>query len=242
MAALFISDLHLRSSSPRKNAIFFDFLGGKGRQTPALYILGDLFDYWAGDDELDDPFNAAVVAALARCSASTEVYFLPGNRDFLIGKRFAALSGVRLIDDPTLVEIDGVPTLLAHGDTLCTEDTAYQRFRSEVRSPDWISAFLAKPREERRRQIQSLREQSESEKRQKPDAIMDVSIAAVASLLKAHGYPRLIHGHTHRGAHHQHVIDGRRCERWVLSDWREQGSVLVCEGSECRVELLGPAP
>ena len=239
MSVLFISDLHLCRSRPEINRIFFDFLAGRARGAKALYILGDLFDYWAGDDDLADPFNAAVAGALAQCAVSTPVYFMRGNRDFLIGERFAAAAGTSLLEDPTLIEADGVPTLLAHGDALCTDDSAYQRFREEVRSRAWIESFLATPLAERKREIEALREQSEREKRHKPAAIMDVNAEAAASLLREHNYPRLIHGHTHRPAQHLHTLDGRRCERWVLAAWHERGSVLVCERGSCRVEDLG---
>jgi len=239
MSVLFISDLHLSRSRPETSQIFVDFLAGRARAAEALYILGDLFDYWAGDDDLADPFNAAVAGALAQCSASTPVYFLRGNRDFLIDERFAATAGIRLVGDPTLIDVHGVPTLVTHGDALCTDDPAYQRFRAEVRSRAWIDSFLAMPLAERRRKIETLREQSEREKRHKPAAITDVNAEAVAALLREHNYPRLIHGHTHRPARHSHTADGRRCERWVLGAWYDRGSVLVCERGICRIEDLG---
>ena len=236
---LFISDLHLCGARAEINGIFFDFLAGRARKAEALYILGDLFEYWAGDDDLTAPFNAAVVRALAQCSAVTPVRLMHGNRDFLIGERFAAAAGVQLIADPTLTAINNTRTLLTHGDALCTDDIAYQQFRAEVRSPAWIGAFLANPLDARRKTITELREQSEREKRHKPEAIMDVNQGAVASLLREHGYPRLVHGHTHRPAQHVHSIDSRNCERWVLADWYDHGSVLVCDGDEWRVEELG---
>jgi UDP-2,3-diacylglucosamine hydrolase len=235
---LLISDLHLCSARPEISRIFFDFVAGRAREAEAVYILGDLFDYWAGDDDLADPFNEAIALALARCSASTAVRLMHGNRDFLIGERFAAAAGAQLVADPTLIEVDGLRTLLSHGDTLCTDDTDYQRFRAEIRSPGWVSAFLATPLDARRKTIESLREQSEREKQLKPAAIMDVTAGAVESLFRAHGYPRLVHGHTHRPARHAHRVDGRNCERWVLADWRDRGSVLVCERDNWRVEEL----
>jgi UDP-2,3-diacylglucosamine hydrolase len=239
MSVLFVSDLHLSKSRPEISRIFLDFLAGAACRARALYILGDLFDYWPGDDDLADPLHAAVAKALARCSASTPVRLLRGNRDFLIGERFAEAAGARLLDDPALTEVDDVPTLLAHGDTLCTDDTAYQEFRARVRSPAWIGSFLARPLAERKHEIEKLREQSEREKQRKAAAIMDVNAEAVGALLRAHGYPRLIHGHTHRPARHVHVVDGRPCERWVLGAWYGGGSVLVCEPNNWRAEELG---
>jgi UDP-2,3-diacylglucosamine hydrolase len=232
MATLFISDLHLCPSRPEINRIFTGLLAGAALQADALYILGDLFEYWAGDDDIDDAFNAGIVEALKTCAARVPVHLMHGNRDFLLGSEFARASGVRLIRDPLLADIGGVPTLLAHGDTLCTDDTAYLRFRAEVRSTAWVDAFLATPLPKRKAKIQALRRESETEKKRKPSAIMDVNEGAVATLLREHGYPRLIHGHTHRPARHEHGVDGHRCERWVLADWYASGSYLRCAGRE----------
>jgi UDP-2,3-diacylglucosamine hydrolase len=231
MAVLFISDLHLAASRPMSNQQFFALLAGPVREAYALYILGDLFDYWAGDDDLADPFNLSVVDALRACAAVTPIFIMRGNRDFLLGERFAAASGVRLIDDPMRINLYGISTLLLHGDAQCTDDEDYQRFRAEVRSPAWISAFLATPLPERKTRIEALRAQSETEKQRKPLQIMDVNRHAVETLLREHGYPRLIHGHTHRPAKHEHWIDEHHCERWVLGDWYECGSYLRCDAS-----------
>jgi len=238
MATLFISDLHLCPSRPAINRIFAGFLAGAALQADAIYILGDLFEYWAGDDDINDPFNARVVDALKACSDRVPVHLMHGNRDFLLGSAFARASGVRLVCDPLLADIGGVPTLLAHGDTLCTDDTDYLRFRAEVRSPAWIDAFLATPLPDRKARIEALRRESEAHKQRKPDAIMDVNNGAVATLLRKHGYPRLIHGHTHRPAQHEHRVDGHRCERWVLADWYASGSYLRCTGSEVAAVAL----
>jgi UDP-2,3-diacylglucosamine hydrolase len=235
---LYVSDLHLCSSRPEINRIFFDFLAGPARRAQALYILGDLFEYWAGDDDLSEPFNASVAGALAQYAQSRPLYLMRGNRDFLIGERFGAATGAKLIDEPARIEIEGTPTLLAHGDTLCTDDLEYQRFRAEVRSTAWIEAFLATPLAARKREIKALRSRSEREKRVKSAAVMEVNVDAVAMLLRAHGYPRLIHGHTHRPAQHIHEVDGRRCERWVLADWYAGGSALCCDAFGCRTETI----
>ena len=238
---LFISDLHLCASRPQINRIFFRFLEREARGAEALYILGDLFEYWAGDDDLDDPFNAVVVRALASLARSgVPVYLMHGNRDFVIGEAFVRASGVTLLPDPSLLNLCGQPVLLLHGDTLCTLDEEYQAFRREARSASWIGNLLAKPLAERKATIESLRRRSECEKHAKPPEIMDVAPAEVETMLRRAGYPRMIHGHTHRPARHVHTIDSRSCERWVLGDWYQGGSYLACDESGCRaVQLVG---
>jgi UDP-2,3-diacylglucosamine hydrolase len=239
LTTLFISDLHLCSGRPEINRSFFGFLERDAPGARALYILGDLFEYWAGDDDLDDAFNATVVAALARLvAAGVPTYLLHGNRDFVIGEAFARASGVTLLPDPTLLNLHGQPTLIMHGDTLCTRDQAYQAFRIEVRNDAWIRNLLSRPLAERKAAIESLRRQSEQEKSHKSEAIMDVDPAEVDATLRRHGYPRLIHGHTHRPARHVHTLDGHACERWVLADWYRSGSYLACDASGCRAVAL----
>lgn len=238
MASLFVSDLHLCPTREAAARQFLDFLAGPARAAEALYILGDLFDYWVGDDDLDEPFNARVCEALAELSTHVPACFIAGNRDFLTGEAFAAATGLRRIEEPHRVDIQGTPTLLLHGDLLCTDDTDYQRFRLEVRSPAWREAFLGLPLAERRRRIEALRSRSEQEKQRKSAAIMDVNEDALAALLRRHGYPRVIHGHTHRPAHHRHALDGRVCERFVLADWYEGGSYLACDAKGCRALTL----
>ena len=239
MSTLFISDLHLCSGRPQINRSFFGFLEREARSASALYILGDLFEYWAGDDDLGDPFNATVVAALSRLVGSgVPTYLMHGNRDFVIGEAFARASGVTLLADPALLRLCGQPVLLMHGDTLCTLDQEYQAFRREARSETWIRKLLRKPLAERKAAIEALRRQSEQEKRGKPAEIMDVAPAEVEATLRRHAYPRLIHGHTHRPARHIHTVDGHVCERWVLADWYQAGSYLACDESGCRAVQL----
>jgi UDP-2,3-diacylglucosamine hydrolase len=236
MATLFISDLHLCPSRPLIGRLFLDFLAGPARQAEALYILGDLFEYWAGDDDLDDPFNAGACAALRNLSAAgVPLYFMAGNRDFLAGEAFARAAGLVLLPDPALVEVAGTATLLMHGDTLCTDDVAYQAYRAEVRSPEWRQAFLALPLAQRKAQIEALRRESESQKRIKPMAIMDANPAAVLRTLTFHRCSRLIHGHTHRPACHRIETGGHSCERWVLPDWYEKGGYLACDAKGCQL-------
>jgi UDP-2,3-diacylglucosamine hydrolase len=240
MTVLFISDLHLSSTRPAINRSFFEFLRRTAGQASELWILGDLFEYWAGDDDAGDPFNAEVVAALAQCArGGARIRVMHGNRDFLMGPAFEAASGAQLVDDPATLLLSGRTTLLTHGDTLCTDDREYQAFRHEVRSKAWQEKFLAQSLSERKKQIEALRARSEAEKSRKPADIMDVNRDAVEALLRARGYPRIIHGHTHRPARHEHEVDGRVCERWVLPDWYESGGVLACDGNGCRMESLG---
>lgn len=238
MPVLFVSDLHLHPARPQTARLFHDFLAGPASKAQALYILGDLFDAWAGDDDLDDPFNAAVCADLRTLSGSgVALFLLRGNRDFLIGDGFAAASGATLLAETAVVDLAGTATLLLHGDTLCTDDFAYQDFRALVRSEAWQRDFLAQPLSERRRIADELRGRSEAAKRSKPMALMDVSAAAVQRAFDAHRVARIIHGHTHRPACH---VDAAGRERWVLPEWSDRGGYLACDAAGCRA-LTFPA-
>jgi UDP-2,3-diacylglucosamine hydrolase len=231
---LLISDLHLCSSRPRITELFQYFLRDTAPHAEALYILGDLFEYWAGDDDLGDPFNAHIAQALHETAQrGVRIHIMHGNRDFLLGDLFMADCSATLLPDPTLIDLHGKPTLLMHGDTLCTDDHDYQSFRAMVREPQWQANFLAKPLTARKAQIEELRRTSETEKSLKAADIMDANQQAIASVLRAHRYPRLIHGHTHRPARHEHRLDGMLCERWVLPDWYEAGGYLRCDAAGC---------
>ena len=231
---LFISDLHLSAQQVQVTDIFLRFMQEQAPQAEALYLLGDLFEYWAGDDDLDEPYHQRIVQALHRLSTGgTPVYLLHGNRDLLMGKGMEQASGAKLLADPTLLNLYGTPTLISHGDALCTDDIAYQNFRTQVRDADWQRAFLARPLAERKTYIEQLRARSEDEKKNKRMEIMDVNADAVAALLRAHGYVRLIHGHTHRLNRHVHEVDGHVCERWVLGDWHGTGNALRCDAQGC---------
>ncbi len=235
-STLFISDLHLAPDTPAANVALLGFLKDTAPSADALYVLGDLFEYWIGDEGLSHPFAGEIARAFrALTDGGVPVYFMHGNRDFLIGSRFAEASGMQILADPTLVNLYGCSTLLMHGDALCSDDLEYQNFRAMVRNPAWQQSFLAKPLEERIRMAQEVRGKSEQAKQAKDMAIMDVTQATVEQALRTHGYPRLIHGHTHRPARHEHRVDGRLCERWVLSDWYQQGSCLTCDSDGCRV-------
>jgi UDP-2,3-diacylglucosamine hydrolase len=232
---LFISDLHLHPSRPGVTELFLGFLKGPAKGAEGLYILGDLFDSWAGDDDLADPFNAAVCAALKQLTAGgVATAFISGNRDLLIGEAFAAASGIELLAGPSVAAIAGSPTLLLHGDELCTDDLEYQRYRATVHDPAFQRDFLAKPLAERKAFIAGLREKSSMGKQSKPAAIMDTNGDAVAAAFRDHGVSRMIHGHTHREACHRLNVDGRSCERWVLGDWHDDaGSYLECSAAGC---------
>jgi UDP-2,3-diacylglucosamine hydrolase len=236
--SLFVSDLHLCPTRPAIAAVFFDFLRVAAAQADALYILGDLFEFWAGDDD-GTPFNRSVVEALAEASRRGVVLFLMhGNRDFLIADRFAAATGSTLLPDPAVVTLYGTPTLLLHGDTLCTDDVNYMAFRTKVRDPGYQRQFLAKSLAERKQIIAGLRAENAGEKQLKSEAIMDVAMPTVECVFRQNGCTRMIHGHTHRPALHHHVIDGRLHERWVLADWYDRGSYLRCDADGCRSMAL----
>ena len=238
--SLFVSDLHLCSSRPAITQQFLTFLRTEATRAEALYILGDLFEYWAGDDDVDDAHHQAIITGLRQLAAKgTNIFFMHGNRDFLLGQVFAEAAGIRLLHDPTIIDLYGKHALLSHGDALCTDDVDYQTFRREVRTPVWQAAFLATTLAARKAQIVSLRLRSEQEKSHKSESIMDVNADAVNQLIRGYDYPELlIHGHTHRPALHQLVVDGHACQRWVLGDWYEQGSRLRCDAFGCSSHAL----
>jgi UDP-2,3-diacylglucosamine hydrolase len=227
VASFFISDLHLAEERPEANERFISFIEGSARSADALYILGDFFEYWIGDDDLGEPFNAVIAGLLADLTRrGVPVSLMHGNRDFLLGERFCAATGARLLEDPSLVEIAGVKTLLMHGDTLCTDDLEYQAWRRKARDPAFQAQFLAKTLPERRQAIMGMREKSKQVVQEKTAEIMDVSDDAVRQALRRHGVRRLVHGHTHRPGRHALEVDGERCERWVLPDWYGRGGYL----------------
>jgi len=238
--SLFISDLHLCESRPEIIEAFTTFLEEAAAQADALYILGDLFEYWAGDDAIQSGMHAKSIQALRKLSQQgVKVFLMHGNRDFLLGDIFAQATNIKILQDPTLVTLYGNSILLSHGDALCTEDIAYQAFRSEVRTDIWKTQFLDQPLESRIAYIESVRNKSELEKSVKSMAIMDVNLEAVKQLLKEYHYPpMLIHGHTHRPMQHHHHVDGHACERWVLGDWYHQGSYLKLDAQGIQAHKL----
>lgn len=241
---LLISDLHLCASRPHITHLLLDFLAGTAREAQTLYILGDLFEYWPGDDDLPSAHHQLVCQAFkALADSGTQIAIMHGNRDFLLADDFMRASGATLLPDPFATEICGHNTLLTHGDSLCTDDIAYQEFRQQVRSPAWQKAFLAQPLAARKQQIEDLRMRSETEKSGKNETIMDVNADAVLALLRSYAHPQwLIHGHTHRPGRHV-INDGTHSStRWVLGDWYESGNYLRCTETGCEpVQLTNSA-
>jgi len=241
MSTLFIADLHLDASRPRITELFEKYLASdEVRQADALYILGDLVEAWIGDD--DDAELPTRIAAATRGvrDAGVPVYFMVGNRDFLLGEAFAERAGLTLLDDGVVHDVQGCPTLLMHGDVLCTDDTAYQAVRRQVRTPEWAAQILAMPLEARRAFAAKARADSKAHTGSTMESIMDVNADAVAAALRGAGVTRLIHGHTHRPAIHRLEVDGKPTERIVLGDWYEHGSVLRVD-DRGNVELRGLA-
>ncbi len=235
MSTLFISDLHLDASHAQLTDLFRHFMNCRATKADALYVLGDLFEVWLGDDD-DRPAVQEWIQILRECAETgVPVYVMRGNRDFLLDKRFAERTVCRLLDEPAVIDLEGEPTLILHGDSLCTDDTAYQEFRDVVRSRAWQKQFLAKPLEERIQIAREFRDKSREETRRKPETIMDVNEQAVESIMREYRVRRMIHGHTHRPAVHEFSLDGRSAERIVLGDWDDSGSVLECDAQGCRL-------
>lgn len=227
MKTLFISDLHLEDRRPDSTGWLMEFLSGPAPSADAVYILGDLFEYWIGDDAL--PESARVLAAeTSRLAAGgLPFYFQHGNRDFLLGEAYAGLAGLQLLPETVVVDLYGTPTLLLHGDSLCTDDVGYQAIRRQTRDPAWQAAILAKSIEERIEFARNARDASAEHKDAASMAIMDVNEAAVVKAFADNSVGRMIHGHTHRPAVHQHDLgNGENGERIVLADWYSKGSYL----------------
>ncbi len=246
MTTLFISDLHLDATRPAITELFGDFVRREAKSADALYILGDLFEAWVGDD---DPSEVgAYVATVLRevADAGVPAYFIRGNRDFLLGSEFASRAGFRILPDPAVVVLYGRPTLLMHGDLLCTDDVAYQAFRTQTRNPAWQEQFLAQPLAARLAFAAQARAASQAHQASlreggndvRFETVTDVAPATVEATFARFGIDRMIHGHTHRPNVHELRVEGRDCERIVLGDWYEQGSVLRVDASGYRLESL----
>lgn len=209
-------------------------------QTKSLYILGDFFETWIGDDDCADPFNAELIDSLRRASgAGLDIKIMHGNRDFLLGESFAQTAGVTLLPDPYILSTPEWQFVLSHGDSLCTDDREYMAFRQQIRSPEWQSAFLAKPLPERRAIAAHLRQQSEQVKQEKSPYLMDLNPGETEDFLRHHGYATFIHGHTHQPATHDHIVDGIHVERWVLADWHDdRGECLIWDGERLQRETI----
>jgi UDP-2,3-diacylglucosamine hydrolase len=226
VAALFISDLHIDASRPAITDQFLGFLAAEAVRADALYILGDLFESWVGDDAADPSQAAAIEGIHALTSRGVPCFVMHGNRDFLLAEQFCRMSGAQLLPDPLIVTLYGEAVLVMHGDALCTDDRAYQRLRATVREPAWQRQFLALSIASRRALAGAARVGSQAHTAAVEYAITDVNADSVAAALRGAGTATLLHGHTHRPAIHALQVDGRPCTRIVLGDWYDQGSLL----------------
>lgn len=226
---IFISDLHLSPERPKVTQAFLQFLKSAATDAEALYILGDLFDAWVGDDD-DTPLNREVAKSLKNYSnQGTALFFMSGNRDFLLGQQYASSAGMTILQDPTIIDLFGKQALLLHGDSLCTNDRDYMSLRSMLRSPQWQQEALGKPLAERKALAAQLRSRSKSMTSQKPEDIMDVTPEEVEALMSMKQCPLMIHGHTHRPAKHTLIANKKAAERIVLGDWHDQGWYLAAK-------------
>ena len=238
MAAIFISDLHIDASRPAITEQFLSFLAAEAKDADALYILGDLFESWVGDDAADSAQSAAISGIRSLTGSGVPCFVMHGNRDFLLAGRFSSISGAQLLPDPLIVTLYGEPVLVMHGDALCTDDLAYQRLRATVRDADWQRQFLALPVAARRAIAGAARVDSQAHTSAMEHAITDVNDASVALALRNAGTSTLLHGHTHRPAIHALEVDGRPCTRIVLGDWYDQGSMLRWDESGPELKSL----
>ena len=245
MTTLFISDLHLDAQRPEITTLFLDFLRAEAHRAGALYILGDLFEAWVGDDDPSDVGMDVANGLRSVADAGVPVYFIRGNRDFLVGPEYAQRAGFRILPDPAVVMLYGKPVLLMHGDLLCTDDTAYQAFRAQTRAPDWQAQFLSQSLQARlafaaqaRAASQARQSEMKGSDRTQFETVTDVTPATVSATLARYGVDTLIHGHTHRPALHDLDIHGRACQRIVLGDWYEQGSVLRVDDGHFNLSTL----
>ncbi|MFQ2218050.1 UDP-2,3-diacylglucosamine diphosphatase [Aeromonas enteropelogenes] len=236
MSTLFISDIHLCAQRPDMTAALVHFLEHDAVGADALYVLGDLFEFWIGDDDPNPLHQTIADAFLALSQQNVPIYFIHGNRDFLLGQQYAKRAGMTLLGDPCVIELYGERVVLSHGDLLCTLDERYQKFRriTQLKWLRWL--FLRLPLPRRQAIAHKMRGQSQMENAYKSQSIMDVTPAAVDTMLRSHDCRMMIHGHTHRPAIHDFTLDGQPARRIVLGDWFEQGSVLVCRPGEQRLE------
>ncbi len=219
MSTLFISDLHLSENQPEITQTFISFLEAQASDAKALYILGDIFDLWIGDDD-DRPLVTSISQRLQQLSQHCDIYLMQGNRDFLLGEQYAKQCSATLLADPTVIDLYGTPTLLMHGDTLCTDDVEYQQYRAMVHTPQWQEQVLSQSLEARRKLADHIKMESHQAKSEKSMEIMDVNAGAVIEAFEAHNVQQLIHGHTHRPAVHQLEVAGKPATRYVLGDWK----------------------
>lgn len=234
---LFVSDLHLDNKRPHIVAAFCRFLH-ENSDIDALYILGDLFEYWIGDDDPAEGLEPAIEALRNFSTSGTPIYFIHGNRDFLIGKQFAKQTNCKILAEETVIDLYGTPTLIMHGDTLCTDDVAYQNYRKKVRNPFIQKILLLLSVKQRLKIAAGLRNKSKTATQAKPESIMDVNQQTVEQMMQKHNVMHLIHGHTHRPAEHEFTMADSNFTRIVLGDWYEHGSVLRCSPDSIKLERI----
>ncbi len=238
MTTLFIADLHLSGENPHLTSLLDYFVDQLTGDAQAIYILGDLFEVWLGDDMVLPDYQPAIAAIQRLTARNIPVYVIHGNRDFLLRQHFCASTGATLLAEPAIITLNGTPTLLLHGDTLCTDDLRYQQLRQMVRDPHFQSQFLAKTPAERIAQARQYREMSKSETSNKSSDIMDVNQTTVEEIMRKYHVTQLIHGHTHRPAVHRFNLDGQPMTRYVLSDWGQRGSYLMCNDNGCELKFF----
>lgn len=235
---LFIADLHLSPDRPDITACLEDFLNQQATQAEALYVLGDLFEYWIGDDDIN-PFTTGIAQAFkALNDKGIPIYFIHGNRDFLIRQAFAKRAGITLLPEQQVIDLYGTPTLIMHGDELCTLDVSYQKFRNKARSWWWPRMVLCLPLSSRRKIAENGRKKSQKKQQGIAEEITDVTQQEVVTSLQRHQVLNLIHGHTHKPAVHHFEIDGKAAQRIVLGDWYTQGSILTVDAEGAALQTL----
>jgi UDP-2,3-diacylglucosamine hydrolase len=231
---LFIADLHLDPQQPAIFNLALKFFSTRARQADTLYILGDLFELWLGDDDDESGYQPILTALRELTEHSISIFIMHGNRDFLLNQQFAQQTGCQLLPDAHVTHLYSVPTLLMHGDTLCTLDIEYQAFRQQVRNPQWQQQFLAQPLAQRRLMAQQARHYSQT--KQQTNIIMDVTPTAVITTMAEYQVNQLIHGHIHQPACHKLTIKEHQATRWVVGDWREGGAkILSCQPKQCQL-------
>ncbi len=238
---LFISDLHLNPERPDTGRVFIKFLQTRASRATGLYILGDLFELWLGDDAILPAYQPFIDAMRTLTDSGVPLYIMRGNRDFLLGDDFQSMTGAQLLSDPAVIDLDGIPTLLMHGDLLCTDDVAYQQFRIMVHDPEWRKTLLGKSMSERLELARQLRRESRTATGQKSAEIMDVNQQAVEKMMRSHKVFSLVHGHTHRPAEHHFKLDGKPATRFVLPEWGEKGGGLCYDQHGLHPESYPPA-
>lgn len=236
MANLFVSDLHLSTATPALADLYVGFLRQRVHPGDTLYVLGDLFEAWLGDDAATAEDRRVMDAMRAASDAGAHLFFMHGNRDFLAGEGFEAMTGCRILQEPTVVSLRGESVLLMHGDSLCTDDHEYMSYKARVRQPAFMKQFLALPIAQRQAIAESFRAESARSTRRKPMEIMDVNPGTVEETMRSVGVHRMIHGHTHRQAIHDFMLDGAPAQRIVLGDWHETGCVLTVDEDGYRLE------